>query len=249
MTRFSALVVDDEWPARSYLVELLTESGWFHDIVAVATVADAVQAMEEGAFEIDVAFVDIRLVDTPGDTSGLALAQSLSKLPMPPAIVLATASPDYALDGFELGVADYLLKPFRLDRVRQCAERLATRVRGHAERHQRLAARKGRTLVFLEMSGLLAFQAADRLTRLHHDTGIYDVDLSLRALDASLGERVIRVHRNWLVAPERVRELSKASGELTLTLGNELVVPVSRERARDVRRALLAGAVGLSPPR
>ncbi len=50
--------------------------------------------------------------------------------------------------------------------------------------------------VFLELEGLLAFQASERLTRLHHLEGMFDVDLSLNALAAALGERVMRVHRN-----------------------------------------------------
>jgi DNA-binding LytR/AlgR family response regulator len=110
---------------------------------------------------------------------------------------------------------------------------------------RRLAARKKGNLFFLDFTGLLAFEAADRLTHLHHVEGTYCVDLSLNALEAALASRVLRVHRNWLIAPERVQGLSRLDGELCLELSSELRVPVARDRARAVRRRLLQDTVGI----
>ena len=110
----------------------------------------------------------------------------------------------------------------------------------------RLAARKQGSLFFLSVEGLLAFEAADRLTHLHHLDGTYCVDLSLNALATALGERVLRVHRNWLIAPERVQGLRRVDGDLHLELGRDLHIPVARDRARAVRKRLLQDTVGLS---
>lgn len=111
---------------------------------------------------------------------------------------------------------------------------------------RRLAARKKGALFFLDLSGLLAFEAADRLTFLHHVEGTYDVDLSLNALASALGPRVLRVHRNWLIAPDHVQGLTRQDGELHLELSASLRVPVARDRARDVRKRLLQDTVGLT---
>lgn len=54
--------------------------------------------------------------------------------------------------------------------------------------------------------------------------------------------------RNWLIAPSHVRGLSRLDGELSLTLGSQLRVPVARYRARDVRQRLLQNTVGLDDP-
>ena len=110
----------------------------------------------------------------------------------------------------------------------------------------RLAARKKGQLVLLDLAGMLAFEAADRLTYLHHLAGVYSVDLSLNALAAALGARVLRVHRNWLVAPAHVQGMSRLDGELCLALGAELRVPVARDRARAVRKRLLRDTIGLA---
>ena len=110
----------------------------------------------------------------------------------------------------------------------------------------RLAARKQGELIFLKLEGLLAFEASDRLTHLHHVEGRYCVDLSLNALAAAFGERVLRVHRNWLIAPERVQGLRRTDGELHIELTGNLHVPVARDRARAVRKCLLRDTIGLS---
>lgn len=250
MRPLSALVVEDEWPARNFLVELLRDTGSFGDIAAVTNVEAAREALERIELDFDVAFVDVRLVDRPGDTSGLDFARSLADLASPPAVVLATASAHHALDGFEMGVFDYLLKPFTLDRVTRCVARLLERRRAPSPSagERRLVARKDNRLVFLDLDGMLAFQAAERLTYLHHVDGVFSVDLSLNALGAALGDRVLRVHRNWLVAPAHVQGLGRLDGELILEIGPQLRVPVSRDRARAVRQQLLENTVGITQP-
>ena len=109
----------------------------------------------------------------------------------------------------------------------------------------RLVGRRKDSLFFLELRGLLAFEAADRLTYLHHADGVFSVDLSLQALSGALGPLVLRVHRNWLIAPVHVRGMRRIDGELSLELGAELHVPVARDRAREVRKRLLQDTVGL----
>jgi len=244
----SVLVVDDEWPARNFLVELLRDTGEIGQIIAVTDVAEAREALTHPDLGIEAAFVDIRLVDRPGDRSGLDFARTLMRLPEPLAVVLATASTEYALDGFELGAIDYLLKPFTLERVRTSVARLLVRRRRPPARPDppRLVARAQQRLVFLDLDGMLAFQAVDRLTELHHVDGRFAVDLSLTALASALGDAVLRVHRNWLIAPRHVRGLVRECGEWVLDIGTGLRVPVARERAREVRARLLEHAIGIA---
>lgn len=148
------------------MVELLRETGRFGDITAVKSVLEARAVLARTEFDADVVFGDIRLVDRPNDISGLALCRELAGRFEPPMIVLATASAEHAVQGFELCVVDYLLKPFSIERVLRCAERLDERRRPspRVPRSHRLVARRGAGLVFLEFDGLLAFQASDRLT-------------------------------------------------------------------------------------
>ncbi|MFN0251970.1 MAG: LytR/AlgR family response regulator transcription factor [Kofleriaceae bacterium] len=245
--KLRALIVDDEPLAQQYLVELLVATEQVEPVASVGTIAHAERALD--ALHVDTLFVDIRLVDRPRDASGLVWARSVLARPAAPMVVLATAMPDHALEGFDLGVTDYLVKPFTQQRVTTCVERLrtraATRTPIEAPAPSRLLARTATALVFLPLDQIFAFEAADRLTYVHHATGRFLVDLSLTALEVQFASRTIRAHRNWLVAIDQVRELGRNETEQVLVVGDSLEVPVARDRASAVRDALTRSVVGL----
>lgn len=247
------LVVEDEWPARNYLVELIQTSMLAEVVGAVATVEEAREAFSPSSgLAIDVAFVDVQLSRSPGNRAGLELVRSLGQSNRDVLMVLATAFEAHALEAFQLGVSDYLLKPFSEERVSQCLVRLRSRRAPGPKREPRIVARRRKNLVFLSPEEIWAFEAADRLSFVHTRHGKFDVDLSLTAIEASLGARVVRVHRNWLVTAEHIKELERESSETMLFVGDGLVdagaglhVPVSRDRAQAVKELLLTHATGL----
>jgi DNA-binding LytR/AlgR family response regulator len=249
-----ALVVEDEWATRNYLVELLQAGGDADVIAAVASADEARQVLDQPGFgAIDVAFVDVHLVGSAVDDEGLALVRAYAPRDGAPRFVLATAYSEHALEAYDLGVGDYLLKPFTESRVAACLARLRARSprRAPAAAPTRIVARRKRALVFLRPDEVWAFESAERLTYVHTARGCFDVDLSLAAIEQSFGRALLRVHRSWLVSAERVCELEGASGEMELVVGAPgeagLRVPVARDRAPHVREALLGDATGIRP--
>jgi two-component system response regulator LytT len=278
VSRLRTLVVEDEWPARNYLVELLEGSGLAEVVGAVAGVDEAREVLdakasapdasgpgasrtEEGdgmgaqGMGIEAVFVDVQLVGGNGAESGLDLIRTAVSASDAPMFVLATAFERHAVLAFELGVVDYLLKPFTEERVAQSLRRLHERRKPAAtlpQVHSRIVARRKRSLVFLELFEIWAFETADRLTYVHTEHGVFDVDLSLTAIEASFGRAFLRIHRRWLVNASHIRELERDGDETRLFVGRALNqdgqgvrVPVARERAAAVRGALLANATGL----
>lgn len=137
-----ALVVDDEHLARMNLRSLLAQQrGWA--LVAEATTgSEATEVIRH--WRPDVVFLDIRM---PG-LSGLAVAKQLTDIVPRPLVVFATAFEEHALEAFEAEAADYLLKPFPLERFLETVRRLerqldapharrAPGVSGQAESHDR----------------------------------------------------------------------------------------------------------------
>jgi two-component system response regulator LytT len=261
------LVVEDEWPARNYLVELLEGSGLAEVVGAVATVEEAREAIYgtppglDGAagntsgMGIEAVFVDVHLLGGPGAETGIDLVRTMAGGVHAPMFVLATAFDRHAIEAFELGAVDYLLKPFTEERVTQSLRRLHERRQPVAlapHVGSRIVARRKRSLVFLELHEIWAFETADRLTYVHTAHGVFDVDLSLTAIEASFGRAFTRVHRRWLVNASHIKELERDGDETRVfvgpTLGDDtrgVRVPVARERAVAVRSALLANATGL----
>jgi two-component system response regulator LytT len=251
--RLRALVVEDEWAARNYLVELVEESGLAEVVGAVSRVDEARQALEHTAgLTIDVAFVDIHLAGD-GEFAGLDLVRALNDKPDAPMFVLATASHEHAIEAFRLDVVDYLLKPFTEERVEECLRRLLARRPSLPRRGPtRIVARRGKTLVFLEPSEVWAFEALDRLTQVHTPHGTFDVDLTLSVIESSIGRTLMRVHRNWLVNAACIKELDRDGRDTKIFVGVGIgpqrcgvEVAVSRQRAQAVRDMLLANATGV----
>ena len=253
--RLRALVVEDEWPTRNYLVELIEGTRLAEVVGGVATLDEAREALQPSSgLSVDVVFVDVQLSGAGGDRAGLELVRTMAASPRAPMFVLATAFDQHAMEAFELGVVDYLLKPFNEDRVAQCLRRLHERrpTSALATQSARIVARRRKSLVFLEPSEIWAFEAADRLTFVHTPHGKFDLDLSLAAIEASFGRALMRVHRNWLVNVTYIKELERDGAETKLFVGpgigdesHGIRVPVSRDRAQALRETLLSNATGL----
>jgi DNA-binding LytR/AlgR family response regulator len=120
----------------------------------------------------------------------------------------------------------------------------------------RIVARStGKRLVFIMSSDVWAFEARGRLVFVHVPRGCFDIDLPLSEVETILGPPFLRVHRNWLVALSKVRELWPGSGTMRLFAGvamsaespdrRGIEVPVARDRVKQVRRLLLTDALGL----
>ena len=124
------LVVDDEAPARERLRRLIEDLDGDYEVVGEATRGDEVARLciEQSA---DLVLLDVKM---PG-IDGLDVAEILAGLEPPPAVILVTAYPEYALAAFERKVADYLVKPVRFERLREALERLpiTTRAQRSAE--------------------------------------------------------------------------------------------------------------------
>jgi DNA-binding LytR/AlgR family response regulator len=248
-----ALVLEDEWPTRNYLVKLIQGTGRAEVVGAVATIDETREAL--AGSPADVVFVDVELAATGDTRTGLDLIRSMAGEPGAPMFVLATASAQHSLEAFDLGVVDYILKPFTEERVDQCLRRLHERRRPRPNTLSRVVARRKKSLVFLDPEAIWAFEAADRLTFVHAPEGRFDIDLSLAAIEATFGRRLFRVHRNWLVNLAYVRELERDIGGAVVTVGSELGAegrsvraPVSQDRAKALRDVLLENATGLRKP-
>ena len=117
-----AIVAEDEELLRTALVALLGEV--WPQLRIVAECEDGASALERLAeHQPDVAFLDIRM---PG-LSGIEVARALGELSPRTQVVFVTAYDQYAIDAFEQGAVDYLLKPIARERLQATVQRLQAR--------------------------------------------------------------------------------------------------------------------------
>lgn len=249
------LIVDDEALARSRLAALVRECPEPACEVA-AECANARQVVEwlavnEG--QADVALLDIQM---PG-ALGTELAADLKRLPRAPAVVFVTAHSEHALAAFDLEAVDYLTKPVKRDRLFAALARAARRApsrNGAPPDNDSGAApvlvvsERGR-VVRVPLADVLYLKAELKYVTLRTATHSYVLDDSLTDLELRLGERVLRVHRNALVARQAVRALERRKVADSEEEGNEIGwavqvaatgewLSVSRRQVAAVREAL-----------
>ena len=103
----SCIIIEDQPPAQRILKKYIADMG---NLILAGTYNNALTALEDLKNNpVDLIFLDIHLPKISG-------IDFLKILPYKPKVILTTAFPDYALKGYELDVADYLLKPFSFER-------------------------------------------------------------------------------------------------------------------------------------
>lgn len=239
--RLRLLIVDDEAPARTRLRDLLAD---IQDQVPNDVVAEAANGREAlaalGQQGVDIALVDIRM---PG-MDGIELARHVSHLPEAPAVIFLTAYDQYAVEAFELSAIDYLLKPVRAQRLADALARVRRRRPSAATlsqvattaREHLSCAERGRILL-VPVADILYLKAEQKYVTARTLAREYLLEESLAHLEAELGERFLRIHRNCLVARQAVAGVARASlvedGEPhweALIAGIDERLPVSRRQ-------------------
>jgi two-component system, LytTR family, response regulator LytT len=225
---------------RSELVYLL---GRVAPEFTITEAADAVEALRHlAASPYDVAFVDINL---PG-LSGLEATKVIAALPAPPHVVFVTADDSRAVDAFELAAVDYVVKPVSQARLARTVERLRALREGTvpagAEAPRRVALEDGERTRLVKVAEIRYVQANGHTVTAR----IGDGDLRWKGSLADAAERLepagfLRVHRAYLVNPERVVEVEPFFGGSYLLRVDDKArseVPVSRGYLPAVRKAL-----------
>ncbi|WP_100444572.1 LytR/AlgR family response regulator transcription factor [Glycomyces xiaoerkulensis] len=244
MKRLRVLVVEDEPSTRTELAGRLAELPAVDDVVCAEGGDEAVRLLGGGTF--DAAFLDIAM---PG-LDGMDVARILARLSRPPALVFVTAYESHAVEAFGLGAVDYLLKPFRPERLAEAVARIDNQRRGgpapSGEAADDLAVVQvelaGRT-VFIRRDDIAFVEAHGDYVRLHigEDSHLLRQSLSyLEQVWESAG--FVRAHRSYLVNLASVAELrvTSTAGLVAVTESGE--VPVSRRHSRLLRERLLEAA-------
>jgi len=238
-----ALVVDDEALVRSELVYAL---GKVAGDIAVTEAPDAVEALRELAGSpYDVVFLDINL---PG-LSGLEATKIINALPAAPQVVFVTAHDGHAVDAFELAAFDYVVKPVSQARLARTVERLRAQRQNAMPAAAaangtpaRVALEDGERTRLVKTADIRYVQANGHVVTAR----VFDGDLRWKGSLAEAAARFepagfLRVHRAYLVNPERVVEVEPFfNGAYLLRVDDKTrsEVPVSRNYLAAVRQAL-----------
>jgi len=246
------LIVDDEPIARQVLREELEQ---FPQVKVIGEADNGREALRKiTALEPDLVFLDLQMPVM----GGFEVVRNLTggRLPI---IVIVTAFDQHALEAFDAGAIDYLLKPVSERRLKKAVERAGS-LRGKplqvAEHLAKIASvpsggapeatgrkivgRSGEEYFLLDAREVLAFQAEGELVWIITAKHRYLATESLRSMEKRLAHSSFqRIHRNAMVNVNHVRKMSALSSQRwLLTLSNQQQLTVSKRLAYTVRKML-----------
>lgn len=234
--KMNCIIVDDEPLARKGLREYVSDVDFLTLIGEFDNPLRASEALMNG--KVDVMFLDIQMPKITG-------LEFLKSLTAPPLVIFTTAYPQYAIDGFELNAADYLLKPFSFERFWKAVIKARTLFEsGKNSVHQPLIVEEehffiktDNKLVKINYADILVVEALQNYIAVHTSRKKFITYLTFKSVEENLPQSLfLKVHKSYLVAISKVEGIE----------GNEILIgshhiPISRNLKDEVLEKILKG--------
>ncbi len=221
------IIIDDEKPARDLIRAYAEEVSHLNVIGDYQNPVDAMATLSNN--KIDLIFLDIQM---PGLT-GLDFIKTLTSKP---AIVITTAYPQYAIEGFELDVLDYLMKPISFERFLKSVNKLK-----QVQTPVTIPERKENYLYFkadgqkhrVNVDEVLFVEGMKEYVKIVSDEKSLVTLASLKNLEIELPNSFIRVHKSFIINKEKVNSYSS-----TQIVINGIKIPIGRQYTDQVLKDL-----------
>ncbi|SDH34478.1 LytR/AlgR family response regulator transcription factor [Mucilaginibacter sp. P25] len=189
------LIVDDEPQARKLLQAYMENLSTFHLVRECENVMEAFEALHSE--KIDMMFLDIKMPIISG-------TDFLRSLKNPPLVIFTTAYNKYAIEGYELNVVDYLLKPIALPRLLLALEKVQDRFRQRPVPTVQFSSyffvKVGLKLLKVNFEEILLIEGMQNYCKLHLKDKVLVAGTTMKAMAETLpSASFIRVHRSYIV--------------------------------------------------
>ena len=237
MNQIRCLVADDESLAREILENYLTKVERFQLVGTCGTGTEVYTALRR--LSIDLLFLDVQMPQL----TGIELLRSLRN---PPAVILTTAYPEFALEGYELNVLDYLLKPISFTRFMKAIDKFESLYHPGqgpgvlppakiADNPQAfLYVKIDKKMVRVLLNDILYVEGLKDYVKLQLVGQSLITYQSLTYFEEKLSaDHFLRVHRSYIVSLQHIMSYSAS----TIEIGHQ-VIPIGSTYSREVLRKL-----------
>lgn len=225
--KYNCVIVEDEPLARNLMTEYVRKVPTLLNLVeACSSPLAALEVLRNN--NVDILFLDVQMPEI----TGISLLKVLQKKPL---VVLTTAYSEYALEGYELDVADYLLKPITFERFLRTVDKLVQRLEAKtpaAPPQERspsesspafVFVKDGTKLVKVRLDDILYVEGLKDYVTIHTRTQKVISLQRLKALEEQLpADKFIRIHNSYIVALEAIEVIHKGDvqiGQAVLPIG------------------------------
>lgn len=200
MTARKCIIVDDEPAAHYVLVNYISQNPQLELVQQCYNGIEALNYLRSNP--VDLMFLDI---DMP-EISGLELLRTLTD---PPKTILTTAYSEFALESYEYGVFDYLLKPIYFPRFLKSMERFFSSYTDEKNKTMNpiIAVKIDGFMLDLNVNDILFAQSCGNYVKIFTFKKIYLASMTTNELENSLSSKhFMRVHKSYIVAIAKIKE-------------------------------------------
>jgi DNA-binding LytR/AlgR family response regulator len=207
------VIIEDEPLARNLMIDYVKKVPTLHLLDAFPNPLAAMQTLQSA--QIDILFLDVQMPEI----TGISLLKILKRKPM---VVLTTAYSQYALEGYELDVADYLLKPITFERFLKSVDKITQRIesvnRPVAATSQDtlpvsnpfVFVKDGTSLVKVKLSDILYVEGLKDYVTIHTPAQKIVTLQRLKALEEQLpADKFIRIHNSFIISLDAIEVIHK----------------------------------------
>lgn len=200
--KLNCVIVEDEPLARNLMVEYVRKVPSLNLIEACSSPLAAIEVLRSNP--VDLLFLDVQMPEL----TGISLLKVLQKKPL---VILTTAYSEYAMEGYELDVADYLLKPITFERFLRAVDKVTQRLEGKQTPpvdkpavdagNQFVFVKDGTKLVKVQLSDILYIEGLKDYVSIHTKQQKIVSLQRMKALEEQLpSNEFIRIHNSYIVA-------------------------------------------------
>ena len=221
---YKCITVDDEPIAREILEDYIGQTGCLENIKSFSDPVEALTYLTQN--KIDLIFLDINMPKI----DGISFIRSMDKHPD---VILTTAHREYAIDGFDLRVVDYLLKPFSFERFMKAVnhflstkkDRPADLVNNTVSGEDILYIRENRKTHRIPVKSILYIESCGEYLKFHYEDRKIMTLGSLVSFENSLPPgSYARIHNSYIINISHVKSYTSFSVDM-----GKIELPVSRK--------------------
>ena len=222
--KLKCVVVDDEPMAREIIETYIAKTPNLELISSCKNATEAILFAQEN--EVDLFFIDINMPEI----SGLSLAKIIHKKTQ---IIFTTAYREYAIDGFNLNVVDYLLKPIAFDRFLQAVQKVSLS-EITATKNDFMFVRSDRKMVKIDFNSILYIESLNDYLKIFTTEKTIIIRETIRSLEEKLpSKKFIRIHRSFIISLKNITSYTNEFIEI-----NQKALPISRSYKESVLQKL-----------
>lgn len=204
---YKCIVVDDEELARRLIKRHLSELEGFELVASCESAIEALKILKENP--IDLMFLDIEMPLIKG-------TDFLKNLDIKPKVIFTTAFREYALEGYELNVIDYLLKPINFTRFLKAIEKFLESTNKGIERSisKYIYIQINKKNIKIVLDEVLYIESMKEYVQIHFKDRKIIFKGGITAFEQKLNHLFLRVHRSYIVNTNKITAYTKSDIEI-----------------------------------